>query len=88
MSEKKDIGRGDGTMEPKRMTNKEYLIAVLTDDPRVEGCDYQSEIYNHITCPYYQGDKRAKCVNKSLDEVTRRLCEECKCEWLEQEVDE
>ena len=74
--------------KPKRMTNKEYLIAVLTDDPRVEGCDYQSEVYNHIDCPYFCGDEKAKCHNKSLDEVTRRLCEECKCEWLEQEVAE
>lgn len=72
----------------KRMTNKEYLIAVLTDDPRVDGCDYKSEIYHNINCPYFYGDKRAKCYKKHYDEITRNMCEECKCEWLEEEVDE
>ena len=75
--------------EPKRMTNKEFIVALLTDDPRIyDCCDYQSEVYNRIACPYFRGDKRAKCENKRIDEVSRRLCEECKCEWLEKEVDE
>lgn len=73
--------------EPKRMTNKEYLIAVLTDDPKVyDFTDYESEVYYRINCPYFFGDERARC--KDVSSPTRKMCEECKCEWLEQEMDE
>lgn len=73
--------------EPKRMTNKEYLIAVLTDDPKVyDFTDYESEVYYRINCPYFLGDERARC--KDVSSPTRKMCEECKCEWLEKEIDE
>ena len=58
--------------EPKRMTNKEYLIAVLTDDPKVyDFTDYESEVYYRINCPYYSGDKRARC--KDVSSPTRKM---------------
>ena len=67
------------------MTNKEWIIAVLTDDPITDGSDYLSEIYYAVACPYHYGDKNAKCFRK---EPTRDMCEECKCEWLDKEKTE
>lgn len=70
------------------MTNKEYIIKVLSDvdnDPFDDGgASYEALVDHNIKCPYNcTWDKRAHCYNGSGDG-----CVACKMEWLESEVDE
>lgn len=67
------------------MTNRDMLIATLTGKLDDYGAE-EANIYYHINCPYISGDKRSKCYGKGAS--TRVMCEECKMEWLESEVDE
>lgn len=66
------------------MTNREYLIAALTDQID-DGCaSEEAAIYYNIACPYYANDPRSKCRYRELD---RETCVACKWEWLDSEVD-
>lgn len=69
------------------MTNKEYMIALLSDDGFVDDgrASWECMIYYNIKCPYFAGDERCHCKGK---EPNREICVECKEEWLESEVDE
>lgn len=85
------------------MTNREYMINLLLDGLEENkkslnrvyiddgGASEEAMIYYNISCPYYAGDRRAYCRNKSglLGVLTsKEMCTECKMHWLEQEVDE
>lgn len=73
------------------MTNKEYIINILSDDygdPFDDGgASYEALVYYNISCPYRCGDKRAHCYGKSFDFINREVCVACKMEWLDQEID-
>jgi hypothetical protein len=74
------------------MTNKEYIIEVLSDeynDPFDDGgASFEALVHYHINCPYLCGDERAHCHNKPLDYSNdRKHCVACKLEWLDMEVD-
>lgn len=62
------------------MTNREYLIAALTDQIDDGGVSEEAAIYYNIACPYYDGDPRCHC-NKA--EINRETCVVCKLEWLQ-----
>lgn len=71
------------------MKNREFLIAVLSDenyDPFDNGADGESVIYYNISCPYFRGDERARCKDQ-IEIMNRKLCVECKMDWLNAEVD-
>ena len=72
----------------KIMTNREYIIKALTDGFDDWGISESAIVYN-IACPYYTGDKRAKCHNVAYDKIDKwEHCRDCKYEWLDSEVDE
>jgi hypothetical protein len=72
------------------MTNQEYLIMCLNNEIDDDGASYESEIFYHIACPYFDGDKRCWCSKEKAKNLMekRKQCFGCKAEWLEQEVDE
>ena len=52
------------------MTNREFLIAVLSDenlDPFDNGADGEATVYYNINCPYLGADERAHCVRDGFD---------------------
>ena len=69
------------------MTNREYMIAMLSDASFIDDgyAAYEAMIHYNISCPYYCGDSRCHCKGK---EITREICYFCKEEWLDSEVDE
>lgn len=71
------------------MTNREYMARQLADPDWIDdgGASYISMVEYNIGCPYRVGDKRSLCKG-SEGLPTRKLCGECKMEWLEAEVDE
>ena len=75
-------GRGD------RMTNREYMIGLLSNSSFVDdgGASYEAMVYYNINCPYYAGDKRGHC--RADGKINRENCFSCKEEWLDSEVDE
>ena len=70
-------------------TNRQYLIDSLMNPDFVDdgGADYEALIYYHINCPYFGGDSRCLCNDLELESVPRKMCFECKENWLDQEVD-
>lgn len=74
----------------KKMTNREYLIAQLSDENFIDdsGASYEATIYNSISCPYLLGDERALCNDVAIDKVDRNMCFKCKEKWLNSEIDE
>lgn len=68
------------------MTNKEYIIALLSDEFFIDDCgaSLESMIHYNINCPYFAGDERCHCNDK---DSSRDVCVNCKSEWLESEVD-
>lgn len=75
------------------MTNLEYMIANLTaikeDSPLVDdgGSSEEAFVYYNISCPYTVDDERAHCCQDGFEIPTRKMCVDCKYEWLRQEVD-
>ena len=67
------------------MTNKEYLIMALTEQFDDCRATFEAEVYYHINCPYFEGDKRCECRDKPMNWET---CVICKTKWLDSEVDE
>ena len=70
------------------MTNREYLIGLLSDDAFIDdgGASYEAMVHYNISCPYYMGDERCLCGNGFSTD--RELCTKCKEIWLDSEVDE
>ena len=70
------------------MTNREYMAQLLTDPYWFDddGALYEEMVHYNIDCPYFCGDERRHCGEDK--EPNRKLCVECKMEWLEAEVDE
>lgn len=68
------------------MTNKEYMIALLSDEDFVDdgGASREAMVHYSIACPYYGNDERRHCKK---EEMNREICVACKIEWLESEVD-
>lgn len=71
------------------MKNREYMARQLADPDWIDdgGASYISMVEDNIGCPYFAGDERCHC-NGSEKSPTRKMCGECKMEWLEAEVDE
>ena len=70
------------------MTNREYMVAVLTDQVDDGYASYEAMLHYNISCPYFSGDKRAHCYEKDDSFINRDNCYYCKHEWMENEVDE
>ena len=70
------------------MTNREYIARLLVEPDWIDDdeASYVSMVEYNIECPYLVGDKRSFC-NGSEGLPTRKMCGECKMEWLEAEVD-
>lgn len=70
------------------MTNREYMIAQLTDDNFIDdgGASWEAMISYNIGCPYDAFDERGHCQPDRI--ADRDLCISCKSEWLDMEVDE
>ena len=77
------------TYDETKATNKDYLIAVLTDSIDDGGASYESVAEYDIDCPYVSS---ADCLNKSEENEYgtakyREGCLRCKLAWLEREYD-
>lgn len=70
------------------MTNREYMIAQLSDDNFIDdgGASWEAMIYYNINCPYIIFDNRAHCHPDRI--AVRDMCVSCKSEWLDMEVDQ
>ncbi len=70
------------------MTNREYMARQLADPDWIDdgGASYEAMVHYNIDCPYFVGDIRCHCKG-SEESPTRKMCSECKMEWLEAEVD-
>lgn len=70
------------------MTNREYMIAQLTDNNFIDdgGESWEAMISCNIGCPYDAFDERGHCQPDRI--ADRDLCISCKSEWLDMEVDE
>ena len=69
------------------MTNREYLITLLSDPDYVDdgGAEYESVLYYCLACPYTYIDEEAECYEVNGD-YTREMCYRCKEKWLDSEV--
>ena len=77
------------TYDETKATNKDYLIAVLTDSIDDGGASYESTARYNINCPYFGMDD---CLNehKHTEYGTSEYeanCVKCKLAWLEREYD-
>lgn len=72
------------------MTNREYIIAQLSDQDCIDdnGASYESMVCNSIACPYFTGDERAFCLYEDVKESDYDTCFKCKENWLNSEVSE
>lgn len=72
------------------MKNREYMAKQLSDPDWIDDgrASYIVTVEYNIACPYMCGDTRAHCRSGDNGMPTRKMCEECKLEWLEAEVDE
>ena len=77
------------TYDETKCTNKDYLIAALTDDIDDGGASYESVAEYNINCPYYGS---CDCLNhhegnQYETEEYKNGCTRCKLAWLEREYD-
>ena len=77
------------TYDETKPTNKDYLIAALTDSIDDGGASYESVAEYDIDCPYVMG---ADCLNEHEGNEYgkaeyREGCLRCKLAWLEREYD-
>lgn len=75
------------TYDEENPTNKDYLIAVLTDSIDDGGASYDSVVEYNIDCPYY-----SDCLNEHEENVYgtaayREGCLRCKRSWLNRRYD-
>ena len=71
------------------MTNREYMVALLTDSNEIDDgyASYEAMVHYNVNCPYFSGDGRGHCHGQNDDYINRDNCFWCKQEWLDQEVD-
>lgn len=77
------------TYDERNATNKDYLIAALTDDIDDCGASYEAVARYAIECPY---NRNSDCLNdhegnKYDTEEYREGCVRCKMAWLERQYD-
>ncbi len=77
------------TYDEAKATNKDYLIAVLTDNIDDGGASYESVAEYDIACPYYGN---SDCYNDHFGneydtKEYKEGCVKCKLAWLEREYD-
>ena len=75
--------------DESKPTNKDYLIAVLTDSIDDGGASYESVAEYNIDCPYVSS---ADCLNEHEGNEYgkaeyREGCLRCKLAWLDREYD-
>lgn len=88
MATRKSISQEKETV---KMTNRQYMIELLNNEFffNDNGKSYESMLCYHISCPYYRDDERCHCKDLNIWEFeTKRMCCECKQEWLESEMDD
>lgn len=77
------------TYDETKMTNRDYMIAVLTDSIDDGGASYESLAKYDIACPYNSEDD---CLNSheingyGTNEYSKG-CTRCKLLWLKREYD-
>ena len=77
------------TYDETKPTNKDYLIAALTDSIDDGGASYESVAEYNIHCPYFSG---VNCLNEHYEneygtEDYKKGCISCKLSWLDREYD-
>lgn len=77
------------TYDETKATEKDYLIAVLTDNIDDGGASYEAVCRYNIKCPY---SRSRDCYNEHFKNEygTKEYeegCVECKMAWLEREYD-
>ena len=77
------------TYDETKPTNKDYLIAVLTDSIDDGGASYESVAEYDIDCPYVSS---TDCLNEHEGNEYgkaeyREGCVRCKLAWLDREYD-
>lgn len=77
------------TYDETQPTNKDYLIATLTESIDDGGASYESVVRYNIDCPYiYNSDCLNHRENNKYDTPEYRdACIRCKTEWLERLYD-
>lgn len=73
------------TYDEKHPTNKDYLIAILTDSIDDGGASYEAVAEYNINCPYFTC---ANCLNEHENNEYGTIkysegCIRCKLDWLE-----
>ena len=76
------------TYDEENSTNRDYLIAALTDSIDDGGASYESVAEYNIDCPYHSND----CLNEHEENVCgtaayREGCLRCKLSWLNRKYD-
>ena len=77
------------TYDESKPTNKDYLIAALTDSIDDGGASYESVAEYDIRCPYV---RNSDCLNhhennKYDSKEYRECCVRCKLAWLDRGYD-
>jgi hypothetical protein len=77
------------TYDETKCTNKDYLIAVLTDSIDDGGASYEAVARYNIVCPYAG---YSDCLNEHENNEYgtaeyKEGCVRCKMEWLERDYD-
>lgn len=77
------------TYDETKPTNKDYLIAVLTDSIDDGGASYESVAEHDINCPYFSS---VNCLNDHYGneygtKEYREGCVRCTLAWLDRKYD-
>ena len=77
------------TYDEANPTNKDYVIAALTETIDDGGASYESVAEYHIDCPYV---RNSDCLNHHEDneydsKEYKQGCVRCKLAWLQREYD-
>lgn len=77
------------TYDESKPTNKDYIVACLTDSIDDGGASYESMVKYNIDCPYFRD---VDCLNEheNNEYASRKYydaCVRCKLSWLAREYD-
>lgn len=77
------------TYDEQKPTNKDYIIACLTDSIDDGGASYELMIRHNFNCPYYREDD---CLNEHEGNTYdakeyNEACVRCKSAWLDRQYD-
>lgn len=77
------------TYDEQKPTNKDYIIACLTDSIDDGGASYESMTKYNINCPYFRDDD---CLNEHEGneyntKEYNEACVRCKLSWLNRRYD-